>query len=167
MESLNTLLAVLLSTCALIVIGFIASVFRAAPNKEPTAIDSAALRRAFDPSDDDFLRSNLSGAPLRRVLRARHKAQLAYLLAVYENVGIFLGIAQQGNTSAVIELRTVALQLRALCLLRMVSCALSLIGLPHYSGSPLSDRYVALKLRISMFIATSDPAAAASISQRF
>jgi len=56
-------------------------------------IDAAALHNLTDPAEDDFLRTMLDAATLRRVRRERIAATLAYMTSVFHNAGVLIRIA--------------------------------------------------------------------------
>lgn len=135
-------------------------------------VDIAAFLNLIDPSEDAFLRTELSRGAYTQVRRMRIRAMLAYLAQACANARLLLAYAQHGMSSSNGETAAVArglatsafkFQLLAIAA-RSRLCVLWLFPSGDWVLGDVMEAYEQLRFKLQRIVALDAPAASARVA---
>jgi hypothetical protein len=168
------IVAFVLILISLSVLAFLFSVARGRSAKVSTLddlrghtrpVDLESFRNLIDPSEEEFLRTNLSPRNFRVVQRERLRAAVEYVQWASQNAAVLLRLGEAARASAdpgIAEaaqlLIASALRLRLYALLTIPKLYIG-IALPgtHFSPGHLADRYQKLSSQAGQLVVMQNP----------
>lgn len=134
-------------------------------------VNVRAFRQLQDPDNVAFLRSRLSGSAFRRSQRLRARAELSYLVAIFQNAAIMARVAELARATRQAELEDAGTRLMNAAMQVRVSSGVAILGaavrcwwpLEVGSGETLIGKYEALRDRVAAVALLQCPGESSSV----